>query len=56
MRFLAVDDEPNILEELRETLERARPAAVNRYHGGNPPQYSWAEFRNGSLGFRDRNV
>ncbi len=27
MRFLAVDDEPYILEELRETLERARPAA-----------------------------
>lgn len=31
------------------------PAAVNQYHGDYLPQYSWAEFRNGSLGFQDLN-
>lgn len=29
------------------------PAAVNQYHGDYMPQYSWAEFRNGALGFRN---
>lgn len=31
------------------------PAAVNQYHGDYLPQYSWAEFRNGSLGFQEEN-
>lgn len=31
------------------------PAAVNQYQGDYLPQYSWAEFRNGSLGFQAGN-